>query len=66
MSSEERLVKVSVIGGVFGVLYLIFVICEGIYAYGGPDSKHAFYIEGLDTPALTKSASITLAKDLDI
>lgn len=54
MSTEERLIKVSVTSGIFGVLYMIFVICEGVYAYGGPDAKHAFYIEGLDTPALTK------------
>jgi len=65
-TSRERLVTVSVSGGTFAVLYLTFVICEGVYGYGGPDAKHAFYIEGLDTPALSLKGSVILANDLKI
>ena len=37
-----------------------------MYGYGGPDSKHAFYIDGVDTPAMTKKGAITIATERKI
>ena len=49
--------------GVFCILYLIFVIYLGVYAHANPDPAHAYYVDGLDTPGLSKEAVETMAKD---
>ena len=68
MATETKERKIySLVGlGVFGLLYLIFFICEGVYGFGGPDPVHAFYIPGVDTPAITLKGSVTLANDLQV
>ena len=50
----------------FCILYLIFVVYLGVYAYSNPDPAHSYYIDGLDTPGVTKDAALTLAKERDI
>ena len=48
------------------ILYAVFVIYLGVYAYANPDSNTAFYVDSLDTPALTKEAAVTMANDRGI
>lgn len=40
--------------GVFSVLYLVFIGYLGTYGYSNPDAKNAFYIEGLDSVAVSQ------------
>lgn len=40
--------------GVVSVTYFIFMIYLGVYAYGNPDPKSAFYVDGVDSTALTR------------
>lgn len=51
---------------VLSILYAIFVIYQGIYAYANPDPAHCYYIDGLDTPSLTRDGAETLAKERGI
>lgn len=62
----ERKVWSIVALSIFGTLYLTFFICLGVYGYGGPDQTHAFYITGVDTPAITIKGVTTLATELGI
>ena len=48
------------------ILYAVFMIYLGIYAYGNPDPSRSFYIDGLDTTGLTAEAVETLARSEDI
>lgn len=65
-ASRQRLITIGVSTGILLVLYLVFVICMGVYGYGGPDMKNAWYIDGVDTPALTKKGAITIATERKI
>ena len=49
--------------GAFVILYTIFVVYLGIFSYGNPDPVHCHYIEGLDTPGLSRAAVTTLANE---
>mmetsp|Transcript_25131 Transcript_25131/g.29494 ORF Transcript_25131/g.29494 Transcript_25131/m.29494 type:complete len:311 (+) Transcript_25131:50-982(+) len=65
-ASQARLITASVSAGIFLVLYLVFVVCEGIYGYSGPDMKTAWYIDGVDTPSLSRKGAITMATEREI
>ena len=52
--------------GVCSLLYAIFVIYLGIYAYANPDPSHSYYIDGLDTTGMSRMAAETLAKERGI
>ena len=52
--------------GVSSILYGILVIYLAIYAYSNPDPPHCYYIAGLDTPAITKSTALILAREEEI
>lgn len=51
---------------VCSILYVIFVIYLGVYAYANPDPVHAFYVDGLETPGITKETAQQLAIDRGI
>ena len=42
--------------GILAILYLILMIYLGIYAYGNPDPKNAFYVDGVDSIALNRES----------
>ena len=42
--------------GSFSLLYFIFMIFMAVYGWSNPDPANCFFIDGLDTPALTKAA----------
>ena len=42
--------------GILAIGYLVLMIYLGIYAYGNPDPKTAFYVDGVESVALTKEA----------
>ena len=65
-ANEDRKVITAVSLGVLGILYFVFVICEGVYGFGGPDARHAFYVEGMDAPAATKKEAVSMAVDRNI
>ena len=45
-------------GGTYALLYFIFLICMAVYGYGGPDPKNCFYVDGINSVALTREAAI--------
>ena len=47
--------------GLVTTAYVVFICFLGIYAYGNPDPPHSYYIEGLETPGLTKNTVRKLA-----
>ena len=62
-NTQKRMIASISVVGTFVVLYAIFVIYLGVYAYGGVDPAHSFYIDGLDTTGLSKASAETMAKD---
>ena len=50
------LVTSITIFGLLAIGYLVLMIYLGIYAYGNPDPKTAFYIDGVDAVSLNKEA----------
>lgn len=57
---KMKIIFFSFLGAAIAVFNVI-VVFLGIYAYGNPDPRHCFYINGLDTTALNKQSAITLA-----
>ena len=51
---------------VLTILYAIFVVFLGVFAHGTVDPLHCYYIDGVETPGLTKDAVSKLATDRDI
>ena len=41
-------------GGTYALLYGIFTIYLAVYGYGGPDPKNCFYVDGVNSVALTR------------
>jgi len=64
--TQKRMIASLSCAGTFVVLYAIFVIYLGVYAYGSPDPVHSYYIDGLDTTGLSKASAETMAKDRGI
>ena len=52
--------------GVFCIVYMVFVIYLGVYAYANPDPARCYYVDGLDTTGLSKETVETMAKDQNI
>lgn len=53
-------IAVSVAGS-YALLYSIFTIYMAVYGYGGPDPKNCFYVDGVDSTAITREAAIGTA-----
>ena len=51
---------------VVSVTYFVFMIYLGIYAYGNPDPASAYFVDGVDSTALTRVAIVNKAGELDI
>ena len=52
--------------GVAAVVYLIFFIYLGVYGFANPDPAHAYFIDGVNKPALTREAAISLAAENNV
>ena len=48
---------------VLTTLYAIFVVLLGVFAHGTPDPPHCYFIDGVETPGITKAAVEKLATD---
>lgn len=48
------------------IAYAILVVYLAIYGFSNPDPRHCYFIKGLDTPALSKSTVLILARDREI
>ena len=52
--------------GALAVGYLVLLIFLGIYGYNNADPNHAYFIPGVDQPALTRSSALSLAEGAGI
>lgn len=52
--------------GVIIVGYLVLLVFLGIYGYNNADPSHAYFVPGVDKPALTRPAAISLAESAGV
>ena len=52
--------------GPTAVLYLVFFVYLGVYGFGNPDPDHAYFIDGVGKPALTREAALALATEQSV
>ena len=52
-STTTRMLTAIFVISIFVIGYFTLMICLGIYAYANPDPKTAFYIDGVDSVALS-------------
>mmetsp|Transcript_34 Transcript_34/g.57 ORF Transcript_34/g.57 Transcript_34/m.57 type:complete len:172 (+) Transcript_34:284-799(+) len=52
--------------GIIVILFSLLIIYLGVYGYANPDPEHCYYVEGLDTTAITKPGAEQLAKDKNV
>ena len=66
--SEKKALAMTVVLTILIVviLYVMLIVYLGVFGYANPDPSNCFYIEGVDTPSITKAAAETLAKDKGI
>lgn len=63
--TEKPILTVSVLGPT-AVLYLVFFVYLGVYGFGNPDPDHAYFIDGVGKPALTREAALALATEQSV
>ena len=64
-TSMSLMVTISVLGAA-AITYGVFFIYLGIYGYNNPDPEHAYFIDGVDKPALTREAALSLASAANV